>query len=83
MLDELQELVLQVSNLIPFILFRCEGYFKGSPVLTYTYLVCLKVVLWFALAIYDLFAFMVYWVEAYSDSCQTSKMELFATLINN
>ena len=29
------------------------------------------------------FVFMVYWVEAYSDSCQTSEMELFAKLVNN
>ena len=57
MLDELEKLALQVSYLIPFIWFCCEGYFKGSPLIKYTYFACLKVVLWFVLAIYGLFLF--------------------------
>ena len=70
MLDELEELALQVSDLIPFTWFRCEGYFKGF-------------VLWFVFAIDDLFAFLVYWAEAYSNYCQTSKMEPFAKVVMN
>ena len=38
---------------------------------------------WFVLAIYDLFVFMAYWAEAYSNSCQTSNMLLFAKIVNN
>ena len=51
MLDQLEELALQVSHLIPFIWFGCEGCFKGFPVIKYTYLACLKVALWFVFAI--------------------------------
>ena len=32
----------------------------------------------FEFAIYDLFIYMVYWTEVYPESCQTSKMQLFA-----
>ena len=84
MLHELKELILQVSHLIPFIWFRCEVYFKVlSRVIKYTYLDCLKVVSWFVFAIYGLLVLMVYWAEAYSDSCQTCKMEHFEKLVNN
>ena len=77
-----QGLVLQVSYLILFIWVCFESYFKGSAVIKYTYLACLKVVLWFLFAICDLFVFMVHWAEKYSDSCQTSKMELSAKLVH-
>ena len=70
-----------VIHLIPFIWFPCEGFFKGSPVIKYTYLAYLKVVLWFVFTTYGLFVFMFYWVQVYSDSCQTSKMELSAKLV--
>ena len=83
MLYELQELASQVRRLFPFIWLRCEGYFKGSPLIKNIYLAYLKVVLWYVFAIYGLFAFMVYWAEEYSRSRQTSKMELFAKLFNN
>ena len=43
----MEELALQVSHLIPFIWFRCEGYFNGSAVMKYSYIPCFKVVLWF------------------------------------
>ena len=76
----LEELALQVDHLIPLFWFHCEGYFKGSPVIKYTYLAC-QVVLCFAFAIYGSFVFIVYW-EVYSDSCQTSKIELFGKLVN-
>ena len=33
MLDGMEELTLQVSYLVPFIWFRCKGYFKGFPVI--------------------------------------------------
>ena len=77
-----QGLVLQVSYLIPFIWVCFESYFKGSAVIKYTYLACLKVVLWFLFAICGLFVFMVHWAEKYSDSCQTYKMELSAKLVH-
>ena len=63
--------------------FRCEGCFKGSPVIKYTYLACLKVLLWLVFAIYGLFIFTVTWKEAYSDPWKTSEVELFAKLVNN
>ena len=37
----------------------------------------------FVFAIYGLFVYMVYWAEEHSDSCQASKMELFAKLVKN
>ena len=84
MLDELKELILQVSHLIPVIWFHCEGCFKVfSRVIKYTYLDYLKVVPWFVFAIYGLLVLMVYWAESYSDSCQTCKMEHFEKLVNN
>ena len=49
----------------------------------YFYLACLKVFLWFVFAIYGLLAFMVNGQEAYSHSCETSKMERFAKLVKN
>ena len=49
----------------------------------YFYLACLKVFLWSVSAIYGLLAFMVNGAEAYSHSCQTSKLERFAKLVNN
>lgn len=80
---ELKELVLQVSHLILVICFRCEGCFKGSQMIKYTYLARLKIVLWFVFDVYGLFDFMVYRTGAYSDSCQTYKKKLFAKLFNN
>ena len=75
MLNELEELALQVSHLIPLIWFRCEGYFKGSSVIKYTYLVCPVVCLshiWIT-CFYGLLGGGVF----------RFKMELFAKLINN
>ena len=46
---------------------RCDGCFKGSPGIKYTYSAFLKVLLWFAFAIYGLSIFMVNWTEAYSE----------------
>ena len=43
MLDEMEELTLQVSHLIPFIWSRCKGCFKGFPVIKNTYVSSLKV----------------------------------------
>ena len=39
--------------------FCCDGCFKDSPGIRYTYLACLKVLLCFVSAIYGLFIFMV------------------------
>ena len=75
MLDELEELALHASHLILVMWIRCEGYFKGSSMIKYTYLACQKDGLWLVFAIYGLFVFMVYWAEAYSHSCQISKIE--------
>ena len=55
--------------------FRCEGCFKGSPVIKYTYLSCLIVLVWFVFAMYGLFILMVNWKEAYSEPCTTSEMD--------
>ena len=63
--------------------FRFEGYFKGFPGIKYTYLACLKLIMWFIAAMYGLFVFMVYWAEVYSNSWQTPKMEPFPELVNN
>ena len=63
--------------------FCCEGCFKGSPVIKYSYLACLKVLLWLVFTIYGLFIFMVNWKEAYLEPCKTSAVELFAKLIIN
>ena len=60
MLDDMEKLASQVSHLIPFIWFRCKGWFS----------------------FYGLFIFMVYWTEAYSEPCQTSKMDLFAKIFD-
>ena len=48
------------------------------PVIKYSYVAYLKVImrLIFAFA-YGLLVYMIYWTVAYSESCQTSKMELF------
>ena len=51
------ELTLQVSYLILFIWFRCKACFKGFPVIKYIYLACLKVVIWFAFALYRLIVY--------------------------
>lgn len=82
-LDELEELRFHVSNLIPFIWFPCEGYFKGSQVIKYLCLACLKVVLWFVVVVYGSFVSTIYWTQVYSDTCQTSEMHLFAKPVNN
>ena len=47
-----------------------------------TYLSCLKVVLWFVFAIFGLLLLMVYWADAYTDSCQTSEIELFLKIVS-
>ena len=38
---------------------RCECCFKGSPGIKYTYLACLKVLMWFVFAKYGLSILMV------------------------
>ena len=68
MLDDIEELALQISHLIPFIWFRC---FKGK----YTNVACLKATKWFVFALYGLIVFIVCWTEA-------SNMELFAKIVN-
>ena len=50
--------------------FRCDGCFKGSPGIKYTYLAFLEILLWFVFTIYGLFIFMVNWKEAYSEPCK-------------
>ena len=48
----------------------------------YNYVACLEVAMWLVFALYGLIVFMVYWTEAYSEAFQTSKMELFAKIVN-
>ena len=57
----MEELALQVGHLIPFIWLGWEGYFKGSPMIQYTHLACLKVDLWFVFAINGLFLCFTEW----------------------
>ena len=57
----------ELSYLIPFIWFRCKGYFKDFPVIKYTYVACFKVAMWFVFALYGLIVFMVYWATMYSE----------------
>ena len=78
MLDGVEVLALQ----IPF-MDSCEGCLKGSPVIKYTNLACLKVLLLFVFAIYGLFIFMVNWKEAHSEPGKTSVVDLLAKLANN
>ena len=59
MVDDMEELALQVSHLIPFIWFRCKGCFKGFSVIKYSYVAYLKPAIRFVFAIYALFIFMV------------------------
>ena len=44
----------------------------------YTSVACLTVAIRFVFALYGLIFFMVYWTEAHSESCKTSKMELYS-----
>ena len=76
MLDGIEELTLQVSYLIPF-----KGCFKGFPVIKYTYVSCLKVVMLCVFALCGLIFFMFHWAIAYSEPCQTSKFELSAKIV--
>ena len=78
MLDGVEELTLQVCYLIPF---KC--CFKGFPVIKYTYVPCLKVTMLCVFALCGLIVFMFHWTMAYSDPCQTSKMELFAKIVTS
>ena len=78
MLDGMGELTLQVRNAILF-----KSCFKGFPVIKYTYVPCLKVVILCVFAICDLIVFMVHCTIAYSKPCQTSKMELFAKIVSS
>ena len=48
----------------------------------YTYVAWLKVVIRFVFAMYGFFIFMIYWTEAYSETCQASKMKLFEKIVN-
>ena len=52
----------------------CGGCYKSLLVIKDTYVAYLKVAVWFAFALCNLIAFMVYWTEAHSEPCQTSKM---------
>ena len=63
------------------ILFK--SCFKGFPVIKYTYVPCLKAVMLPVFDLYDLIVFMVHWAKAYSEPCQTSKMELFAKIVTS
>ena len=40
-----------------------------------------QIVMWFVF--YDLLVFIVYWTEVYSELCHTSKMDLFAKIVND
>ena len=81
MLDGMEELILQVSYLIPFIRFRCKDCFKDFPMIKCTYVLCLKVSMLCVFALCGLIAFIVHCVIAYSELCQTSKMEIFAKIV--
>ena len=56
-----------------FVWFRYEGCFKGFPVIKYTYVAYFKVTKWFALPC--MFRLFVRFTEAYSESCQRSKIK--------
>ena len=74
MLDDMEELTLQVSYLIPFIRFCCKVRFKSFPVIKFTYGACLKIAMWFVFASSGLIVFMDSYAIAYSEPFQTSKM---------
>ena len=74
----MEELLYRVSFLIPF-----KSCFKGFPVIKYTYVPYLKVALLCLFALCGLIVFMVHWTTAYSEPCQTSKMELFAKIVTS
>ena len=63
----MEELTLQVSYLIPFIALCCKGCFKDFPVISYTYVACFKVAMWFVFALCDFIGFMVYWATTHSE----------------
>ena len=65
MLDGMEELTLQVSYLI-----QSKSYFKGFPVIKYTYVPCLKIAMLCVIALCGLILFMVHWARAYSELCQ-------------
>ena len=44
----------------------------------YTSVAYLTVAIWFVFVLYGLIFFMVYWTEAYSEPCKTSKMQLYS-----
>ena len=67
----MEELNLLVSYFIPF-----KSCFKGFPVIKYTYVPCLKVAMFCVFALCGLIVFMVQWAIAYSELCQTSKMDI-------
>ena len=56
------------SFLIPFISFCCKSCFKGFP--------------WGLSVLYIFVYFHGFWTDAYSEPCQTFKMELFTKVIN-
>ena len=56
----MEELILEVSHLIPIIWFRCKGCFKDFAVIEYTNAACFKVTMWFVFALCGLMVFMVY-----------------------
>ena len=60
MLDGMEEIILQVSRLILFIWFRCNGCFKDFPVFEYTYVACFNLAMWFVCALCGLMVFMAY-----------------------
>ena len=57
--------------------------FKFSKVFKYTYVTCLKVAMLCVFALCGLIVFKVYWAIAYSEPCQTSKIELFAKILTS
>ena len=73
-----EELTLKVSYLIPF-----KSCYKGFPVIMYTYVPCLKFAMLCVFAFCGLIVFMAQWAIAYSDFCQTSKMELFVKIVTS
>ena len=79
----MEELILEVSHLIPFIWFRCKGCFKDFAVIEYTNAACFKVTMWFVFALCGLMVFMVYQATAYSETFQTFKMEFFKKIITS
>ena len=72
---ELEELALQVSHLIQFICSRVLQWLSA--------LIYLALKLSCGSSLPYLLLLMVYWADAYTDSCQTSEIELFVKIVSN